>query len=190
MKLLKRILLVLLGIGIVYLTALFYLIHTGKNTQPASNADTLLILGAQVKGDPAYPSVSLRERLDESLVYLEENPKTEAVVCGGQGLDESDTEANVMAEYLKNHGISENRIVKEGTSTRTKENIQNAMDKKDLGTVVICTSDFHQYRALLLAKRLGLENVTGLPAKSDNSATFKMNLREIAALGYGLIFDW
>lgn len=180
----------ILGIGLVYLTIIFYLIHTGKNFQPAADADTLLILGAQVKGDPAYPSVSLKERLDESLIYLEENPNTQVVVCGGQGSDETDTEANVMENYLKNNNISEERIIKEGTSTRTKENIQNAMNKKDLGKSVICTSDFHQYRAILLAKRLGLEDVTGLPAKSENSATLKMNLREIAALGYGLIFDW
>lgn len=190
MKKVKRIIIFILALGILYGVIVTGLMFSGKQSQPEPNADTMLILGAQVKGDPAYPSTSLKERLDAAIPYLNENLNTHVIVCGGQGSDESDSEANVMANYLIERGISESRITKEDTSTRTKENIANAMAKQSLGKTVIVTNDFHMYRAMLLGKRLGISDISGLPGKSNNSATVAMNLREILALGYGLIFDW
>ncbi|MGX7024052.1 YdcF family protein [Vagococcus hydrophili] len=153
----------------------------------------MLILGAQVKGktkEDAYPSVVLRERLDTAAAYLEEYPEAVVIVCGGQGADEPDSEANVMKNYLIKQGIPKNKIIMEDTSTRTKENILNAQKKQPLNNTVIVTSDFHVFRAKLLAKRLGIESVSGLPAVSNNSAIFKSYTREIIALAYGLLFDW
>ena len=149
----------------------------------------MIILGAQVRGNPAVPSAILKERLDAAVPYLLENPQTKVVVTGGQGPDETDTEANVMARYLMEQGIDSQRIIKESQSSRTEENISNAKKLTDLGKTVIVTSDFHMYRGLMLARR---ENVdaSGLPAVSKSSATFKSYAREMLALPYGLLFDW
>ncbi|MFD1902147.1 hypothetical protein GQR36_23035 [Enterococcus termitis] len=45
------------------------------------------------------------------------------------------------------------------------------------------------YRSKLLAKRLGISEISGLPAVSKSSAKFKTYVREVCALGYGLLFD-
>lgn len=176
MKLLKRLLITLLGLGLVFLLIIGGLIYSGTQQTPKKNADTMIILGAQVRGNPAVP-------------YLLENPQTKVVVTGGQGPDETDTEANVMARYLMEQGIDSQRIIKESQSSRTEENISNAKKLTDLGKTVIVTSDFHMYRGLMLARR---ENVdaSGLPAVSKSSATFKSYAREMLALPYGLLFDW
>ena len=192
MKWFKRIVILLISIGILYSLTVILMIFSGKKEQPSFEPDTILILGAQVKGtsaESAYPSTVLKERLDTAIPYITEHPTATVIVCGGQGTDEPDTEATVMAKYLIENGIPKNQMVLEGTSTRTKENIQNAQKKKELGKTVIVTSDFHMYRSELLAKRLGIKEVSGLPAVSHSSATFKSTTREIIALGYALIFD-
>lgn len=170
-----------------------FLILQGTHAVPKNDPETILILGAQVKGktkDSAYPSTVLKERLTTAIPYIKKHPTATVIVCGGQGEDEPDSEASVMANYLVHHGITENQIIQENTSTRTKENIVNAKQKHALGRTVIVTSDFHMYRALLLAKRLGIHEVSGLPAPSTSSAKTKTYLREIVALGYGLLFDY
>ena len=189
MKLLKRLLITLLGLGLIFLLIIGGLIYSGTQQTPKKNADTMIILGAQVRGNPAVPSAILKEGLDAAVPYLLENPQTKVVVTGGQGPDEMDTEANVMARYLMEQGIDSQRIIKESKSSRTQENISNAKKLTDLGKTVIVTSDFHMYRGLMLARR---ENVdaSGLPAVSKSSATFKSYAREMLALPYGLLFDW
>lgn len=59
---------------------------SGSRTKPSENADTVLILGAKVKGNPAVPSLVLQERLDAAVAYLNEYPKAKVIVSGGQGL--------------------------------------------------------------------------------------------------------
>ncbi|WP_207695423.1 YdcF family protein [Enterococcus sp. DIV0212c] len=192
MKWVKRIMLIIISLGIMYTGLIFFLILSGTKDQATTTPDTVLILGAQVKGsskENAYPSTVLKERLDAAIPYLKEHPNATAIVCGGQGSDEPDSEANVMAEYLRVNGISQKQILTEDTSTRTKENIQNAQKKQTLGNTVIITSDFHMYRSKLLAKRLGISKISGLPSVSKSSAKFKTYVREICALGYGLLFD-
>ncbi|MFD2308395.1 YdcF family protein [Enterococcus termitis] len=192
MKWVKRIMLIIIGIGIIYASVVLLLIFSGTKDRPTESPDTVLILGAQVKGsskDNAYPSTVLKERLDAAVPYLKEHPNVTVIVCGGQGDDEPDSEASVMAEYLRVNGIPNRQILLEDTSTRTKENIQNAQKKQSLDKTVIVTSDFHMYRSKLLAKRLGISEISGLPAVSKSSAKFKTYVREVCALGYGLLFD-
>ncbi|MGX7265317.1 YdcF family protein [Enterococcus crotali] len=192
MKWVKRIMFIIIGLAFMYAALVLFLILSGTKEQPTTTPDTVLILGAQVRGsskDNAYPSTVLKERLDAAIPYLKKYPNTTVIVCGGQGNDEPDSEANVMAEYLRVNGISQKQILIEDTSTRTKENILNAQKKQKLGNTVLVTSDFHMYRSKLLAKRLGISEVSGLPSVSKSSAVFKTYVREICALGYGLLFD-
>ncbi|WP_321388617.1 YdcF family protein [uncultured Enterococcus sp.] len=192
MKKMLKLLALLIGVGIIYAGTMLFLIIQGTKDIPAENPDTLLILGAQVKGsskETAYPSSVLKERLNEALTYIEENPQATIIVCGGQGKDEPDSEANVMANYLIEHNVDQEKIVKEDLSTSTKENIANAMEKEDLGKTVIITSDFHIYRSKMLARRLGLKEVSGLPARSRTSVTANMYSREVLALGFAVIFS-
>ncbi|SBO16380.1 YdcF family protein [Carnobacterium divergens] len=189
MKWIKKIFLFGISLLLVGLIIIGSLLFLGTRETPEKNADTILILGAQVRKNPAVPSKVLQERLDASLPYLKENPTTKVIVSGGQGPDESDTEANVMKQYLIAHGIDEKRIQKEDRSTRTEENIANSKKWLHSNHVVIVTSDFHMYRALMLAKRAGIQ-ASGLPAKSTSSATIKSYCREFLALPYGILKDW
>ncbi len=129
------------------------------------NLDYIIVLGAQVKD--SGPSIVLKHRLNAAIDYLEKNPDTICIVSGGQGYNEPYPEAQGMAEYMKNKGIDESRIIEEDESLTTSENIKNSMEYiSDGATVGIVTNNFHVFRALLIAKREGLKNVCGIAAKT------------------------
>ncbi|GFH43042.1 hypothetical protein Hs30E_15930 [Lactococcus hodotermopsidis] len=180
-------------LGGIYVAVMLGLIFSGTHYQAEQNADTLLVLGAEVRGnsaETAYPSPVLKERLNAALGYIAKNPKTTIIVCGGQGKDAPISEASCMAKYLSANGVPRSQILLEDKSGRTQENIENAKKLIPLKKVVIVTSDFHAYRAKMLAKRTGIKTVSLVPAISRTGQTINMYGREIFALGKGLIFDW
>ena len=141
-------------------------ILSGFRCAPPDNLDYLIVLGAQVRKDG--PSYILKRRLDKAADYLEANPDTICIVSGGQGSNEPFPEAVGMAEYLTGRrGISSNRIVQEPVSANTVQNITNSMQFIEAGSSVgIVTNNFHVFRSLKTAERLGLNDVYGIGARS------------------------
>lgn len=124
----------------VYLFVLAGLMYRGSRKKPSSHPDTLLVLGAKVKGKPAYPSQMLKERLDHAVHVHKCYPESQIIVSGGQGPDESEPEAVVMKRYLIAQGIPSTCIRTEVKSSRTKENLlfsQKRFGFNDL-VIIIC----------------------------------------------------
>lgn len=148
--------------------------------------ETVIILGSRVYGEK--PSIALKERLDVAYEYLKQNPETYCVVSGGQGRGEDITEAECMYRYLKDKGIEESRIFKEDKSTSTRENLKFSLDiieKNNLPTeIAIATSEYHQYRASIIAKKIGIES-KAISAKTAKWLFPTMYLREI----YGILHE-
>ncbi|MDO4491390.1 MAG: YdcF family protein, partial [Lachnospiraceae bacterium] len=173
------------GVGMVILVLFLgveALVLSGFREQALQEPEYILVLGAQVK--PSGPSVILRYRLDRALQYLQEHPDTLCIVCGGQGYNEPDSEANVMAEYLRDRGISDDRIILEDQSRNTTENVRNSMELVDLTgkRVGIVTSNFHMFRSLRLAEKQGLTDPFGIPAGSNPWFLPNNMLREFLAV--------
>lgn len=191
MKLFKKILTIIVVFSAVYALVIYGLIRSEMNHIPDQGADTLIVLGAKVWGNEEDPQASpvLKERLDQAFIYLKDNPGTRVIVTGGQGSDEPESEAVVMRDYLILLGVSKERILVEDQSTSTKENLIFSQQFGELGRVVLVTSDYHTYRGLLMAKRLGFNDIEGLPAPSKSSAKAKDTLREVLALGFHLLYS-
>lgn len=133
---------------------------------PPDDLDYLIVLGSQVKR--TGPAVVTQYRLDRAYDYLVEHPDTICVVTGGQGPNEPFPEGDGMGRYLEDRGIPTTRLMRERVSTSTIENIGNAwamIDDKD-ARVGIVTNDFHVYRSVRIAKRLGIEEAYGVSAGS------------------------
>jgi uncharacterized SAM-binding protein YcdF (DUF218 family) len=180
----------ILAIGIIYAIVCFGFIMSEHNAKPDANPDSIVVLGAQVKGktaETAYPSNVLKERLVAATDYAKEHPDAQIIVSGGQGKDEPISEAAMMSKYLGEHGVM-NPIIEEMRSMNTNQNLLNSKEITKLGRTVVVTSDFHVYRSLLLAKRSGLKHVSALAAKSKSSATLRLYFREIIAVGKTFIF--
>ena len=149
---------------------------------PEPGADYVIVLGAQVRG--RTPSYNLARRLDKAYEYLKENPETKVILSGGQGEGELVTEAQAMAKYLKNKGLSEKRMILEEESENTYENIKFSREKieKQEADIVLVTNNFHVFRSLRIARRQGVENVEGLGAPVMWYTVPNLYLREAFAV--------
>lgn len=156
-----------IGAALVLFLAVECAIATGFAQKGSPDLAYIVVLGAQVREDG--PSTVLAYRLDAAYDYLVENEGTLCVVSGGQGPNEPWPEAQGMAAYLVGRGIDPARIVEEDASTSTVENIANSMALMEgvEGGVGIVTNDFHVFRSVRIAQRLGLENACGIAAPSD-----------------------
>ena len=176
---------------LVYFIVCNIFIFIYAQQKPSQHAQTMVILGSQVLGTPAVASPTLADRLDVAVQYLNENPETKVVVCGGQGEDESATESSVMAKYLIDKGIDANRVYQEDKSRRTAEQFIFANRVLPLGKTVVVTNDFHILRSIMLAKRSGIHDVSGLsaPLALNNGDKYVALIREPLALANSLLFD-
>jgi uncharacterized SAM-binding protein YcdF (DUF218 family) len=156
-----------------------------------AEVDYLMILGAGLRGEEI--SLALQERMEKGVVYLINNPDAAVIVSGGQGTAEKITEAEAMKRYLLDHGIKEDRIIKEETSTSTMENFKNTKEilmqnHIENPRVLIVTNDFHLFRSKLLAKRNGYI-AYGLPSRTPLTILPNCYIREYFAVVKSLIFD-
>ncbi|MCM1569915.1 MAG: YdcF family protein [Roseburia sp.] len=136
----------------------------GKQGQPS--ADYVIVLGAQWK--ESGPSYVLKKRLDAAVDYLKKNPDAKVIVSGGKGGNEPIPEAEGMYGYLVGAGINQERILQENTSHNTYENLRNSgmlLDRRS-DKVLVVTNNFHIFRSLGIAKKMGYEHVDGLAAGS------------------------
>lgn len=155
----------------VYLGILFAASLAGycrANLWRARRANTILILGAGLLHGNQIGSV-LGSRLDTALnlARRQKGPVT-LIVSGGQGPDETTTEAAAMAAYLVAHDWPREQILLETKATNTFTNLlysQRLWSKlpHQGGRLVIVTNNYHLFRAEHLASQLGLR-FGGYPA--------------------------
>lgn len=181
-------------IGVIVFLAVFVVLEafviSGVVEKDRSKPDYTIVLGAAIKKDK--PSLTLRNRLD---AFIECNQGEPVIVTGGQGIDEIMPEAVVMENYLKEHGIE--NIIIEDKSENTKENLLFSKELiikdsgKDLSElkIKIISSDYHCFRAKMLAKRLGYENVTTFGGDTHLLLVPSFYIREGLALAKSFIFD-
>ena len=134
---------------------------------PKQGAATVVVLGCKVNGD--QPSLMLCRRLECALEYLRANEQAVCVVSGGQGSNESHSEAYVMEKFLVENGIAPERVEQEALSTNTDSNIANSLqliEQKGLPhRIILCTDGFHQLRAWMYLQR----HATGQMADAAHS---------------------
>lgn len=165
---------------------------SNAKTDAAPQSDYLIVLGAGVNG--SAPSLSMVNRLEAALDYLEAYPDAVAIVSGGQGTGEDVTEASAMHDWLVAHGMPESRIVQEDQSTSTRENLENSFaiirsrggDPAD--GVAVVSSEYHLYRAKQMARALGAKPL-GVAAETT-LPTMRANyfIREAFAAAYMQVF--
>lgn len=177
---------VIIVLGIVLVVIMSACMIKSSCTKPAQNA-TAIVLGCRVYGE--RPSIILTERMDAAILYLNENPDAVCIASGGQGSDEDISEAECIYRYLVQNGINPTRIYIEDNSTSTRENLafsyelikENALPIE----IAIVTNEFHEYRAGLIAKELGL-SYGAVPAKTALWLFPTYYAREL----FGVLYEW
>ena len=150
-----------ISLGLIYSVSFFaFSAYVMSPVQSTDEADVFIVFGCKTFG--YTPSYALKNRLDKAYDLLEKNPDAVAILSGGQGEDETVSEAESMRAYLEAKGISADRLIIEDKSTSTKENIEFSMkilkekglENKKISAV---SNDFHIKRIMKLIKEQGYE---------------------------------
>lgn len=157
-----------------------YALH--DNADQRENA--VIVLGSGINGDTV--SRQLAYRLDTAVDYCKVNTNAVIIVSGGQGPQETVTEALAMERYLISKGISAERIIREESSVSSYTNLIHSKKILDdyFGAdykALLITSDYHIYRATRIAQGIGL-NCNHLHAETEWYELPVRYLRECAAV--------
>lgn len=192
-QLLWRVGWVAFAVWLVTVGVFFHGIRSGMGVSvPAgTSVKAILILGSGTPNCAASPT--LIARLDQGLVQAQRWPEAKVVVSGGQDFGLRCQEADIMADYLVARGLTADRLVREGRSTSTEENMvfsRRLLEGQGIAAgepVVVVTSDFHVRRAERIARKAGFGEVFGVGAGTPLYLRFNAWLREYFAAISGWI---
>lgn len=158
-------------------SAVLNLIHMKKNR----NVDYIVVLGSGINGTKVTPL--LAARIEKGIDLLSSNPNAVLIMSGGRGPGEDIAEGEAMAAYAVEQGVDQERVIVEAKSVSTQENLlfSRKLMEKENPKIVIVTTAYHVFRALLLAKQQGIKCV-GFGAKTKWYFTLNALLREF--IGY------
>ncbi|MGN0158329.1 MAG: YdcF family protein [Brotaphodocola sp.] len=172
--------------GTVILLIVQILMFSRIPTIAEPKLDYVIVLGSQLHNKE--PGKVLKIRLDKAAEYARENPDTYLILSGGKQKKkkETETEAQVMKQYLMEKGIPEDQLLLEERSTSTAENLAFCKElmgeRSTTARIGILTSNFHLYRAQMIAKKQGMERIWGIASESDRLLFFHFSIRDALAL--------
>lgn len=157
----------------------------GQRDNVTYDEDAIIVLGAGLKGEKV--TVTLQKRLDKAIEYHRKNPDAVIVVSGGQGFQETVTEAYAMKKYLTEQGIPSEKVIEEGKSTSTNENMRfskEILDKLFNGEykTAFVSNNFHIFRSNQIAKHEGIKNITHIHTDLQWYNLVQCYLRESLAI--------
>lgn len=152
---------VLIGAFVISVLSTVIAMALKANDYPNENDDiTVIVLGCQVNNET--PSIMLNDRISVAYDYLCKNKNAKCIASGGQGKNESISEAECIKRGLIERGIDESRIFVEDKSTTTFENLKfsaEIISESGLSkNVAVASDNFHQLRAYIFASRQGLRS--------------------------------
>lgn len=164
-KIIRKLLIICVCIGVVGLVVLFginvHIKNTVKNRIVESddlageNADCILVLGCQVK-EGGEPSHMLRDRLQRGIEVYNLGASDKLLMSGDHGRADYN-EVETMKQYAINEGIDSEHIFMDHAGFSTYESIYRAKEVFGVKKIIIITQEYHLYRALYIAKKLGIE---------------------------------
>ena len=125
------------------------------------NTDCILVLGAAVKNNER-PSAMLNDRLETGIELYNQNVSGKILMSGDHGRKEYD-EVNVMKNFAINSGVPSEDIFMDHAGFSTYESMYRAKEIFKADKIVIVSQKYHLYRAVYIARSLGIE-AYGVPS--------------------------
>ncbi len=141
--------------------------------------DCILVLGAEVKEGGVLSHV-LEDRMRMAVDLYRREAAPVLLVSGDHGQRRYD-EVGAMKQYAVDHDIPSPDVFMDHAGFSTYDSMYRARDVFQAKRVLIVTQRYHMFRALYIAKQLGLE-AWGVTCDYRNYGTQSyMSLREFAA---------
>ena len=136
-------------------------------------ADCIMVLGCGIE-DEETPSPMLKDRLDVGIELYKQGVAPKLLLTGDNGTQEHN-EIHVMLKYATDAGVPEKDIFCDHAGFSTYDSMYRAGSIFNAERVMVVTQTYHQYRALYIGDKLGLE-VMGVA--SDQQTYFGQSFRE------------
>ena len=149
-----------------------------NNIEDVPNTDVVIILGAKVSGN--ILSHILLDRTENAIELYNAHKVNKILISGDHGQEDYD-EVNAVKNYLLDSGIPSEDIFIDHAGFDTYDSIYRAQYIFGVKSVIISTQNFHLYRAIYIARELGID-AYGLPAdKRSYDNEIANNIRESLA---------
>ena len=143
------------------------------------DVDCILVLGCKVHGD-GEPSDMLEDRLLRGLELYEMCAAPKLLMSGDHGQTDYD-EVDSMKRFAVDRGVPSENVFMDHAGFSTYESMYRARDVFQAKKIIIVTQGYHLYRAVYIARALGLE-AYGVDADLRNySGQSGRDFREILA---------
>jgi len=119
------------------------------------DAECILVLGAGVRSDGS-PSPMLEDRISTGVDLYNKGVSDRLLMSGDHSTKEYD-EVNTMKKYATEMGIPSERVFMDHAGISTYDSIYRAKEIFQADKIIIVTQKYHLYRALSIAKSLGIE---------------------------------
>ena len=165
-KILRNAFIVLLCLAVVGIATLFVVnghvksvgkdrILTVEKAAKLEDVDCIIVLGCQVKDDGSL-SRMLRDRLIRALEVYEAGAAPKLLMSGDHGREDYD-EVGAMKNYAIENGVPSENVFMDHAGFSTYETVYRAKEIFEADKVIIVTQEYHLYRALYIAKQLGVD---------------------------------
>ena len=194
MKIIKKLIIAVICIGIVCSVAVlginFYVMKSSEKyilsmDDAGDGYDCVLVLGCGVWGD--RPSHMLEDRLLVGIELCKNGASEKLLMSGDHGREEYD-EVNVMKKFATDRGLASEDVFMDHAGFSTYESMYRARDIFKAKKVLIVTQEYHLYRAIFDARRLGLDAYGVTSDLRDYGGQIFRDIREILARNKDLIY--
>lgn len=147
-----------LSLALLYAAAQALAIHRYGFSDDGRQADCAIVLGTAAWH--TKPSPVFQARLDHAIGLYRQGRVGTLVLTGGFGDGAPYAESQVAQRYCLGQGIPAASLVLETTSRTTRQNLAEArklLDREDLRRALVVSDPWHLRRAVLLARRAGID---------------------------------
>lgn len=153
-------------------------IVTLEEAAELSDIDCAVILGAGVRD--GKPTPMLRDRLLTGIELYKSGAAKKLIMSGDHGSDDYD-EVNIMKSFAVDSGVPDSDIFMDHAGFSTYETVYRAKEIFEANSVIIVSQEYHLYRALYIAEKLGVRAVGVAADLNTYGGQTMRDLREILA---------
>ena len=144
-----------------------------------TDVDCILVLGCLVN-DGGVPSDMLHDRLRQSVELYKMGAAPKLLMSGDHGREYYD-EVDAMKIYAVGQGIASEHVFMDHAGFSTYESMYRAKEIFGVKKVIIVTQEYHLYRAVYIARSLGLDAYGVTSDYNRYIGQFRRDVREVLA---------
>ena len=157
-----------------------------EEARTLSDVDCILVLGCLVRKS-GEPSDMLNDRIMTGVALYEAGVSPKILMSGDHGREDYD-EVSTMKRVAAEAGVPTEDIFLDHSGFSTYESVVRAKEIFGAKKIVIVTQEYHLYRALYLAEKLGLDAYGVSADLRSYGGQWKRDLREVLARAKDVLY--